>query len=197
MLCLPAVGQTTAEEWFDKGVTLMNQDNYHGAFQAFDKAAELNPQYVEAWAGKGWALYGSSRYNEAVQAYNIAIELDPNYPDAWIGKGFALTALAWGDPRATFEQAISLDPNYGLAWLGEWIAGVYYEEAIRLNPKYAAEILPDTSKTLSFQRMVFLKEGRPRVRLNVAPVPSTVHQKTVVARFAELNEFKKNVTKRI
>jgi tetratricopeptide (TPR) repeat protein len=75
VLLTPAFGQTTAEEWFDKGVALMNQNKYHEAIQAFDKAIEITPQYAEAWAGMGWALYGSSRYKEALQAYVKAHEV--------------------------------------------------------------------------------------------------------------------------
>ena len=76
VLLIPAFGQTTPEEWFDKGVALMNQSKYEEATQAFDKAIELNPQYVEAWAGKGSSLYGSSRCDEALQAYDKTIKLN-------------------------------------------------------------------------------------------------------------------------
>ena len=67
MLCLPAFGQTTAEEWFDKGVNLSNQSKYDEAMKAFDKAIELNPQYAEAWVGKGFLLYGLRKYDEALK----------------------------------------------------------------------------------------------------------------------------------
>ena len=46
-----------------------------------------------------------------------------------------------------------------------------FDNLINLNPSYAATILrPEGgySNTLSFKREVFLKEGRPRARLNVA-----------------------------
>jgi tetratricopeptide (TPR) repeat protein len=223
MLCLPAFGQTTAEEWFDKGiafmnqskyeaiqafdkgVALMNQNKYDGAIQAFDKAIEINPQYVEAWAGKGWSLYGSSRYKEALKAYNKAIELNPNYADAWAGRGFALLAIDFSTSntmgtteasREAFDQVVALDPDYGVAWIyGGWgtpfVPSIYYEaldKAVKLNPSYATEILSDTKGTLSFQRMLFLKEGCPRARLNAAPVPPPVPQKTVAESFAELNK---------
>ena len=197
VLLIPAFGQAIDEEWFNKGVALMNQNKYDEATQAFDKAIELNPQYVEAWAGKGWALCGRGRYNEAFQAYDKAIELNPNYADAWVGKGFTFL-IAWSgssmQARDAFSRAIALDPNYGLAWLGEWMAGIYYEKAIQLNPKYTTEILSDTSRTMSFQRMVFLKEGRPRTatKLSASPVLFPAPQKSVAERFAELN---KNVTK--
>lgn len=202
MLCVPAFGQTTAEERFNEGVALMNQNKYDAALQAFDKAIEINPQYVEAWAGRGWALYGSGKYYETLQAYDQAIELNPYYADAWAGTGFALLALRYLAPQidvvnranAAFDRAIALDPNYGLAWLGAFILGrsnlIGPDKAIALNPRYATTLVDsrDYTKTLSFQRMVFLKEGSPRTLKAAAPVPPPVPQKSVAEGFAELNK---------
>jgi tetratricopeptide (TPR) repeat protein len=169
--------QTPAKEWFDKGVAFMNQNKYDEASQAFDKAIKINPQYVEAWAGKGWALYCGSKYSEARQAYSKTIELDPNYADAWTGNGFALLALGYSlDAIDIFNRAIALDPNCGLAWLGAFVLGYSIpsgpDKALKLNPRYAATLIDsrDYSKTLSFQRMVFLEEGHPRARLIASPV---------------------------
>jgi tetratricopeptide (TPR) repeat protein len=175
VLLIPAFGQMNPEEWFAKGVALMNQSNYHEAIKAFDKAVELNPQYTEAWAGKGWAFYGSSRYNEALQEYNKAIELDPNYADAWVGKGFALLALdLLSETLNAFNQAIALDPNHGLAWIGKlfvysphqfntFFNADIFDKAIKLNPNYAARLVASSYYgNLSFQREVFLKGGCPR-----------------------------------
>jgi tetratricopeptide (TPR) repeat protein len=183
----------------------MNQSKYDEATQAFVKAVELNPQYVEAWAGKGWAFYGGGRYSEAVRAYDKATELNPTYADAWAGKGFALLALGWGDRllnEMPFDKAIELDPNYGLAWIGELfsdgshVGDPQFEEAlaaaVRLNPRYVATILGpgEYRETFNFKREVFLKEGCPRTsKAIVATVPPP--RKMVAMRFAKL----KNVTK--
>ena len=208
MLCLPVFGQMTAEDWFNKGSGLMNQSRSDEAIRAFDKATEINRQYVEGWAGKGWALYGSSRYNEALQAYNKAIELNPNYVDAWVGKEFVLIELGYPDwlypdPFFTsFDHAVSLDPNYGLAWIGaasrfayNTDLGTYMEivdNAIRLNPTYATEILSETLRTQAFRRMVFLKEGYPRPSKVISSNVTAVRRIMPAERFAKLNEIKKN-----
>jgi len=206
---IPAFGQTTAEEWFDKGVNLSNQSRYNEAMKAFDKAIELNPQSAEAWAGRGFSLNGQIKYYEALQAYDKATQLDPKLAEAWVGKGFAILSLSDNPFESfdAFDQAISLDPNYGIAWIGELVAEDYLGsmdlalKAGQLNPKYAADLFTDYGETLSFQRKVFLNEGRPRTseatRLNAALLPPTVPQKTVAERFTELNKIKKSATKQI
>ena len=68
-------------------------------------------------------------------------------------------------PRASlgsFDRAISLDQDNPLAWIGKRVAYATAESvdnAVKLNPAYATEILSDTSTTLSFQREVFLKKS--------------------------------------
>jgi tetratricopeptide (TPR) repeat protein len=46
---MPAFGQTTAKEWFDKGNVSFQQGKYYEALQAFDKAVELNSSDAVAW----------------------------------------------------------------------------------------------------------------------------------------------------
>jgi tetratricopeptide (TPR) repeat protein len=43
VLCVPAFGQTTTEDWFAKGNALYDQGKYDEAIQAYDKAIELDP----------------------------------------------------------------------------------------------------------------------------------------------------------
>jgi outer membrane protein assembly factor BamD (BamD/ComL family) len=40
-LCIPAFGQTTANDWYNKGNALYKQGTYDDAMKAFAKAKEL------------------------------------------------------------------------------------------------------------------------------------------------------------
>jgi tetratricopeptide (TPR) repeat protein len=71
------VEQKIAREWFDKGNALCGQGKYDEAISAYDKAIEINPQYVDAWNNKGLALDGQGKYDESIQAYGKAIEINP------------------------------------------------------------------------------------------------------------------------
>ena len=56
VLCAPAFGQTTTEDWFNKGVALGNQGNYDDAIKAFDEAIKLGSDHAEIYNNKGNAL---------------------------------------------------------------------------------------------------------------------------------------------
>jgi tetratricopeptide (TPR) repeat protein len=49
--------QQTAEDWFNKGSSLFDQDESDKAIEAYNEAIKLNPQYAEAWYEKGGILF--------------------------------------------------------------------------------------------------------------------------------------------
>ena len=56
---------------------------YQEAIEHFDKAIELDPNYVDAWYNKGVVLDNLGEHEEAIECYDKALELDPNNADAW------------------------------------------------------------------------------------------------------------------
>ena len=53
----------------------MNLQKYNEAIERYNKAIEINPDYMN-WYNKGFALY--HLFEEAVERYNKGIEVDPN-----------------------------------------------------------------------------------------------------------------------
>ena len=87
---MPIYGQTTVEDWFNKGMNLSNQSKYGDAVVAFDKAIELNPQYADAWRMKGTILNCLGQYDESLEALDKVIEIDPQHAKDWANIGFSL-----------------------------------------------------------------------------------------------------------
>jgi tetratricopeptide (TPR) repeat protein len=77
MLMTSAQCQQTAEDWFNQGEVLTNKTWYFEAIKAYDKATELNPQYVDAWISKGDAYHFNGEIDEAIKAYEEVLKLDP------------------------------------------------------------------------------------------------------------------------
>ena len=61
VLCAPTFGQTTANDWINKGSALIQLGKYDEAVLAYDRAIEIDPQYAEAWNNKGDALGTKAR----------------------------------------------------------------------------------------------------------------------------------------
>jgi tetratricopeptide (TPR) repeat protein len=116
--------------WSNIGIILYHQHKYNQAIDAYEKATERYPKYVEAWFNKGFAFISDERPNEAVTAFNKAIELEPKNAKSWYGKGFALTKVARRFPKEytknvydeaihAFDKAIEFDPLHHGAWLSK------------------------------------------------------------------------------
>jgi tetratricopeptide (TPR) repeat protein len=122
VLCISALGQNTANEWFEEGRTFLNQSRYDDAIVAFDKALELDPQYIGAWKGKGSAYLSQQEYYEAIKAFDKALELDPQLTLVWNNKGiahFLLGQLMYEEALQAREKALELDPENADAWQGK------------------------------------------------------------------------------
>ncbi len=139
-MCLTVYAQEkTAEDWYNKGIELINSGSSEEAIKAYDKALEINPNYADAWSGKASALGFQGKHLEAIAAFDKAIEsydkiikVNPKGSDAWYGKGAALDyrAVEMGffnnstEERNTyreeaikaFDNAIEIDPRYAMAW---------------------------------------------------------------------------------
>jgi tetratricopeptide (TPR) repeat protein len=124
LLCLPASGQTTAQDWYKKGAALDDQGKYDEAIQAFDNAIGIDPKDVDAWNYKGIALHKLGKYDEAIKAYDKAIELDyleDTY--AWYNKGLTLYQQGkYDEAIQAYDKAIETDPKDADAWNHKGIA---------------------------------------------------------------------------
>jgi tetratricopeptide (TPR) repeat protein len=134
-----------AQNWSNIGIYLCEKDMYEEAIKCFDKAIEINRDYVlrcierparykkalnaidnaiklkirdaDNWNIKGNALISQGKYNESLLAYDRAIELDPKNALIWFNKGNAFAVLErYSDAFKCYNWANGLDPNFALAW---------------------------------------------------------------------------------
>jgi len=150
-----------AEEWLDKGNEFAEHGNYKKALEAYDKAAEINPQYVAAWHGKGFALGRLGRYQEALEAYDKAAEINPQYAEAWIGKGNALGKLErYQEAIEAYRKATDLKPKDAIAHsnLGEFLLEVGDIEGASGEVETALELNKDSSKALSLEGRIYIEQ---------------------------------------
>ena len=70
-------------EWYNKGVTLLGEDQAIEALNCFERAIGSAPREelslrVKSQGGRGHALYQLGRYGDSIRSYHTAISMDPS-----------------------------------------------------------------------------------------------------------------------
>lgn len=120
------------------------------ALKEFDRALEINSEYVEAYLNRGITLAKMGRLEEAIASFDRAITLSPLYGEAFSNLGFAyLQQGNLSQARYALEEAVRLDPhsagaqnNLGVVYsrLPEKRSETtrLFREAVRLDPLHIA-----------------------------------------------------------
>ena len=69
---------SSANDYFQKGVALVKKQDLVGAEAAFRKAIEINPNFAEAYANLGSILANQNKLEEAISNFENAVRLKPN-----------------------------------------------------------------------------------------------------------------------
>jgi tetratricopeptide (TPR) repeat protein len=104
----------TAEEYFKKGEAKYHQGDFNKAIVNFDKAIEINPQYLEAYYYRGSIKFFLKDYSGALIDFDKTIEIDPNDGEFYYQR--ALAKLLIGDKNGAcldWEKALKL--NHSMA----------------------------------------------------------------------------------
>ena len=141
-----------ASEANARGVGLMEQFEYSGAAEEFEKAIKLAPDWLPARINHGMSLYNSaSRVDDPVLPQAIAIfeqvlRDDPNNPYGHFNLGIIYQYQGKLEPaQIHFRKVTEIDPEDDRAWL--YLAHSYpnsateeepkrhYKKALELNPR--------------------------------------------------------------
>ena len=99
------------------GFSLYNQGRYMDAFEAYNRAVQINNSYAPGWAGMGFAQNMLGNFEYALKCLNNSTELDPSNSDAWNSKGFALNSLGrYQEAIICLKKAIELNHESGGSW---------------------------------------------------------------------------------
>src|SRR6185369_8826368 len=118
LVCPALQAQTTAKEWFDKGVSLKKNQDYKNAITAFKKATSLQSAYADAWHQLGWCYNEEAMFAEAIDA--LKKEEQSNSSDKsrnYFELGYGYKGLKkYDEAMGYFDKAIELDNKYALAY---------------------------------------------------------------------------------
>lgn len=107
------------EDYVAEGYAALEGGNYRAAYNAFQKAIELQPSSSDAWYGTGLALESQKRYLSALDAYTQAISYAKGAGSNWAsyaGKGRVLYSLnRFSEAQTALETAIAQYEKAGVS----------------------------------------------------------------------------------
>src|SRR5579862_1211118 len=114
-----AMASRSAEEWFEFGMMCdSNTESLEQAAEAYRKAVEAAPEWVEARINLGTAMYQLGRMDDAHEQFSIAVEFEPSNALAEFNLGCVLEHLG-RTPQAIAHlcKAVELLPSLADAHL--------------------------------------------------------------------------------
>lgn len=150
-----------AELHFFRGEQLENEPGrLREALQAYERAVQLRPSYVEARMALGVQLLAGGNYPGALSHFQAAERLVPTQPAVHVNLGDAYRATQrWSDAQQAYRRALQLqrklpEAHYGLGLLFLTAAGDFpgldeltaYEKAVDEFQIYRAEMGPRLAK---------------------------------------------------
>lgn len=134
LLCLFLSLQAPAQEdWFQKGLILIRDQQYDAAIEAFSTAIEMIPGDFEAFNYRGLARNYLGDYDGAIIDYTMALKIKAGYAEAFNNRGFAWVRK--GNLKHAlddFSRAIELNPAFLDAYNSKaWILATSSQEAYR------------------------------------------------------------------
>jgi serine/threonine protein kinase/Flp pilus assembly protein TadD len=116
---LPTPEETTAADWFERGVSLASVGQHKEGLAAFNQAVTLAPEKVEFQVSRGACLIGMAQYQEAIEALDRILGTHPDQAQALYNKGNALELLNNpADALACHSRAVEVYPTYQQACYG-------------------------------------------------------------------------------
>jgi tetratricopeptide (TPR) repeat protein len=114
-----AMPSRSAEEWFEFGMLCdTNSESLEQAAQAYRKAVEAAPEWVEARINLGTAMYQLGRMEEAREQFSMAVQFEPQNSLAEFNLGCVLEQL--GNTEEAIEhllRAVEMAPSLADAHL--------------------------------------------------------------------------------
>ena len=122
---------------YNSGNQLLHENKHEEAFDAFDRAVKIQPDFALAWTNRGYALGQLKKYVDKFSSCAQATYLEPDFAEAWNCRGLARERLKqYEDALKEYNQAILVaadDEQSSRAWYNKGqvlIKMDRYEEAI-------------------------------------------------------------------
>ncbi len=151
----------SGQEYYDLGVSLIDQGDYQGAFDAFEMALDQGLQTSELYTKMGWSLTRLDKNETAIAVYTKAIELDPLDEENWRERGWSNYALGnYESAIEDFDKAIEINPDDTSPYMGKALSyrGLEKpEEALQVYNR-TLDLFPDDVQIINERGWLYFED---------------------------------------
>ncbi len=133
--------------WQISGNIKIQDRDFEGAYDDYDKAIEINPDNPQLFLNRGAIFFDTGEFDRALDDFNRVITLKPNQPDAHFNKGnILLFTDEYEEAFEEYERAVDLKPDFTMALnnmsnlmnrMGRYDRAIeYIDRCIRYDPEY-------------------------------------------------------------
>ena len=149
----------SAEEYLNRANSKAEEGDYYGAIDDYNKAIEINPNYVSAYSNRGLTYHRLESYYSAIKDYTKVIEIEPDFADAYYNRGNAKAQLEdYYGAIEDYNKHIELDPYYVMAYSNRGLSKVFLEDYYGAISDYTKVIEIDPNYALSYANRGTVKE---------------------------------------
>lgn len=143
------------QELYYRGLDKAAAGDYESAIEEFNRAIEINPNFVDAYYQRGLAQFDLGKRQNAIADYTKALSINPNKIEACLGRSIA--NFAEGNMQQTIEDAegaIAIEINCAAAYklLGSAYSRQGKNEEAIANFKQAAEFYLEQKDTVNCRK---------------------------------------------
>ena len=112
------------ENYFEKGLRLLDEGDYAGAIALFDSAIKLGlGDIAEIYVCRGEALAGLGRWDAAIESINGALKIEPYFETAYIARGtIRIMQRDFASAINDYTMAIHIQPEFEEAYFRRALA---------------------------------------------------------------------------
>lgn len=130
---------------FNRGVNFYRQRDLAQAMQAYKKALQYDPHFLEAYNNLALIYQEIGDLNQARETLQRATEIDPNYEKAWNNLGIVLLLQnRFNEAKEVFQKTLLINPQHTESYLHLGViyrkegelkkAAECYQKALQINP---------------------------------------------------------------
>lgn len=182
---------TTAEEYFNKGIELVNSGYVEDALECFTQNILRNNNNSETYRWRGFCNRYLGRFEDAVKDYSIAIELNPEDSYAYTDRANAYINLGkYNEALCDCNKALELTSNSYEAYMNKgqcYLMLENYREAINNLSNALKLVIQDISNPTAFT----MYEGIEMLIIKVVTKIRDIadEQYNIAGKYLEKNDY--------